>query len=146
MLSYFFKRVLFFLPVLLIVSVFIFLISKLAPGDPVSNMLESNLKNSDPLALEEILKEKQKEYGLDLPLFYLSINRKSEPDTISSIASPLLKKHLKSISYQCGNPQSIITYYEYLNRLSIKNTNSYNLLIMENRLEWLKPLIEDTKV
>ncbi len=146
MLSYFFKRVLFFLPVLLIVSVFIFLISKLAPGDPINNLLESNLKSSEPLALEKILKEKQKEYGLDLPLFYFSIRRKSEPSIVSEIVSPSLKSHLKSISYQCGNPQSIVIYYEYLINLSSQSINRYETLLETNNIKRLKALIEDEKV
>lgn len=62
MLNYIIKRLLALIPVLFGVTVLVFLIMQLSPGDPAQIML-------GPKATEESLKSLQHQLGLDLPLY-----------------------------------------------------------------------------
>ena len=61
MLRYFFKRILFLIPVLFGVSILIFTIIHLAPGDPAESML-------GPSATQQDLQELREQLGLNKPL------------------------------------------------------------------------------
>ncbi|MEI3606070.1 ABC transporter permease [Pseudogracilibacillus sp. SE30717A] len=67
MINYIVKRVFSLIPVLFVVSIAIFLLVHLTPGDPASVMLGVE-------ATEEQLKELRKEMGLDLPIYQQYLN------------------------------------------------------------------------
>ena len=67
MVNYIVKRVFSLIPVLFVVSIAIFLLVHLTPGDPASVMLGVE-------ATEEQLKELRKEMGLDLPIYQQYLN------------------------------------------------------------------------
>lgn len=56
------RRIALMIPILLILSVLVFLLQRLLPGDPALAMAD---ENNDPQALEEI----RIKYGLDLPIY-----------------------------------------------------------------------------
>jgi peptide/nickel transport system permease protein len=64
---YFFKRLLWSIPVLIGVSIIVFAAIRLAPGDPAQLLL-------GPLATEETLKQLRNEMGLNQPIFIQYIN------------------------------------------------------------------------
>lgn len=76
------KRILYFIPALLFLILFSFILLHYAPGDPAERLLngegiyETDL--SPGLANEKYKIELQQKLGLDLPLFYFSIGRQSE--------------------------------------------------------------------
>jgi len=63
MISYIFKRLIFLIPILLIVAIITFLLIHIAPGDPVSIILGAD-------ATQQEYDEMREELGLNDPLFF----------------------------------------------------------------------------
>lgn len=76
---YVLKRILFAIPILLVLSIFVFAILYLAPGDPVHILVSERMG-------EEAMQQKRHELGLDrpLPIQYLSFMKKALTGTIYS--------------------------------------------------------------
>lgn len=100
--TYILKRILWFIPTLLIVSLIGFILLANAPGDAVDSIVMSS--NSGSLKTTQDI-EQQKKYwrkqlGLDLPLFYFSVCKLSEPDTLYKITNKIqlerIKEHIKT--------------------------------------------------
>jgi peptide/nickel transport system permease protein len=90
MLTYLIRRILLFIPTLIVISLVAFIISTSAPGDPVERMLnlsEGTARGIQGKDREIIMNQKRHELGLDLPLFYFSINKlaehQSHPSTLA---------------------------------------------------------------
>ena len=123
MLQYILKRLLIFIPTLLIISLLTFIISINTPGDPVEQMISSSGTEgsiSAKYASERAYIEKRQQLGLDLPVFYFTVSTAAAPDTLHRIqkkqhrelASGLVKKH--------GNWPLIAEYYHSLKALEYK--------------------------
>lgn len=120
MLKYIFKRILIFLPTLLVISLFTFALSVNAPGDPVEQMLSSQNsqgQSSTLIANEQAYIEKRQELGLDLPIFYFAISNRATPDTLHRIPKRLERQNLERFIYSYGNWPEIDQYYKSLKEL-----------------------------
>lgn len=110
------RRLLFFIPSLLFISLIGFLITVNAPGDPVTSMLHDS---SSPIASsikhEQEIKLRHR-LGLDLPLFYFSIHAVAEPDTFYKIFPVQERNMLLFLTRKYGNWSAISDYY-----LALKN-------------------------
>lgn len=92
-------KLLLIIPSLLLLSIIVFFLSKLAPGDPVASMIELrgqvgqefNSGESSPEYLQIA-----RELEIDLPLFYFSIHPSYYPDTLHKVLHPQEKKRLKN--------------------------------------------------
>lgn len=75
MTAYLIRRILFFIPTLLLITLLSFIISQSAPGDPVEQMLSGQQSGGEQLAErqanEAAYLQKRKDLGLDLPVFFL---------------------------------------------------------------------------
>lgn len=115
MLEYILRRILIFIPTLILISLFTFLLSVNAPGDPVEQILGgvagTEGRVSDLLATEKAYREVAHKLGLDLPIFYFSIVPASVPDTLYRIPNRLHKQALRRLISQLGNWEDIQAYY-----------------------------------
>ena len=124
MLAYLFKRVLLFVPVLLVVSVLAFFLSRIAPGDQVVSYLQE-----DPLATVSSatdLLEGEKRYrtaaallNLDKPLFYFSISPAAFPDTLYKVVFKNRRETLKKLIAQYGNWPQVQAYHGAIRQLDL---------------------------
>jgi peptide/nickel transport system permease protein len=116
--NYIIRRVLVFIPTLLLISLITFLISVNAPGDPVEQMFNANAGDNgqvmDKLASEKAYREARHHFGLDLPLFYFSITNATVPDTLYRIASENQRNTLERLSFNYGNWPGVAAYYKTL--------------------------------
>jgi peptide/nickel transport system permease protein len=89
MFQYILKRILFFIPTLIIISLLAFVISVNAPGDPVERIVSStqgaNEQSASSSNHNELLKLWKHKLGLDLPIFYFSIHSAALPDSLYQI-------------------------------------------------------------
>lgn len=90
MLHFILKRLLWFMPTLVAVTIISFMLLSSAPGDPVNSMVSvsnsgGGLKSSNDIEIQKNYWRKQ--LGLNLPLFYFSIHKLSEPDTLYKISN-----------------------------------------------------------
>lgn len=118
MFQYIIKRVLIFIPTLLIISLVAFGLSKLAPGDPVELITKGGLgagesgQASDMLATEQLYKETAERLGLNKPVFYCSFSPAAYPDTLYKIIKLADKENLNQLIGQYGNWPQISDYYK----------------------------------
>lgn len=118
MLKYIFRRILFFIPTLIAISLLAFIISVNAPGDPVTRLCETSQSGTE-LSVRSSSQKEQKKYwiqklGLDLPLFYFSIHSLAGPDTIYKIFDSGERNALKRLIDKYGDWDQISVYYNSL--------------------------------
>ena len=84
--NYILKRILFFIPTLIVISLLAFIISVNAPGNPVERMVvashESGEEQNSNTHLDEQKKFWTTKLGLDLPVFYVALSDAASPDTL----------------------------------------------------------------
>jgi peptide/nickel transport system permease protein len=119
MFRYILKRILFFVPTLIVISLISFVISLNAPGDPVEVMMQgsADVQNANQEIGEKQYLQKRHELGLDLPVFYFSLASMAKPDTLYRIHKPSERKMLKKMIAEYGNWQTIQQYFLALKKL-----------------------------
>lgn len=118
MFKYILKRLLIFIPTLIVISLLTFVISQKAPGDPVENMLNRNQggegQAAQKLAGEKAYQIKRSELGLDLPVFYFALSNATSSDTLYRIPKAAHRETLERISWTYGNWGDVSNYYRSL--------------------------------
>ncbi len=120
MFKYIVKRILIFIPTLIAISMAIFFLNLLAPGDPVENMLnlsgggESGGNMADKMAGEEAYLLKRAELNLDKPPFYFALTSKAYPDTLYRVPRKWHRENLHRLIGEYGNWEQIDNYYKQL--------------------------------
>lgn len=118
MLKYIFKRILIFIPTLIVITLLGFIISVNAPGDPVERMVVA-AQSGGEIGSQTINQIEQKRFwrkklGLDLPVFYCSLTSLSRPDTLYKIYDKNEREALDRLINKYGNWPAIQDYYKGL--------------------------------
>ena len=121
MFKYILKRILIFIPTLIVISLITFMISQNAPGDPVEQMLTQTVgggegRASDRMATEKVYLQQRQKLGLDLPIFYFSLSNLAEPDTLYKIPKEHHRENLSRLIHIHGNWQQIESYYHQVKK------------------------------
>ena len=122
MFRYFIKRLLIFIPTLLVISFLAFGISKLAPGDPVNcgnPVFAEKTYLNDYLAAELAYRERARQLGLDKPTFYFSFTSASHPDSLYKIIDRSKRKTLVAYLDRFGNWPLVDQYSKAIDALEI---------------------------
>lgn len=124
MFSYVLKRLVFFIPTMLIISVLTFALSKLAPGDPVKLALGNRDTGeaggaSEKIAGEKAYIEMAEQLGLTLPTFYVEFSSKASPDTLYRFVKKPERDNLERLISIYGNWPQIEAYYNQIPRLQL---------------------------
>ncbi len=123
---YIVKRMLLFLPTIFIITLLVFYLNSLTPGDPAEILLESGKgdgQRAENIADDKSYQELRTLLGLDLPLFYFSIQPLSLPDTLSKIAN---KNHRAFYKMLCQSSGNQATSYTFMKKLLLMIQNSKN--------------------
>ncbi|MCZ2356100.1 MAG: ABC transporter permease [Bacteroidia bacterium] len=104
---YFLKRLFLFVPVLLVLALLSFWLTRNTPGDPVLRSLskEGLRMGNDPLSGPEVYIRKWQELGLNRPIFYCAVFAPHEPDSLFAIPFPQDKEWVQDLSAATGNPE-----------------------------------------
>jgi peptide/nickel transport system permease protein len=109
MIKFIIKRVLFFIPTWLAISVVVFQLSQCTSGDPVAVRLQND---DDKGGLNDALYEQTaRQLGYDKPSFYVSITSKAYPDTLYKIVRKDQRTALENLNNQYGNWDKISVYH-----------------------------------
>ncbi|MEM1122827.1 MAG: ABC transporter permease, partial [Bacteroidota bacterium] len=110
MLKYILKRILYFIPTFLLVSLIIFFLSK-AAGESLKCW-------NDPNGIDiEVCKQEARVKGYDKPIFYFTFTTAAHPDTLYKIFLEERRNNLKQLIGQYGNWSKISTYYQLLHQI-----------------------------
>jgi peptide/nickel transport system permease protein len=132
MFKYVFKRITYFLPTLIIISLVTFGLSKITPGDPVKLALGNSDNGgeagqaSEKMANEKSYYEKAENLGLNLPTFYFGISSASYPDTMYKILRRTDRETLSDLVSQYGNWPQISEYYQKIKSVEFSLFNLRN--------------------
>lgn len=148
--SFIIKRLLILLPMLLLMSVVAFVLSLSSPGDPVERLLqnaesaESSLGNATRMNRRLEAAKLRKQLGLNLPVFYFSIQTLADIDSLHTLDNPLHKDGLKRMARETGQPELVKQWYnkhqkiqETLN-VAFEDTNK---LLKKNYLEQVNSVL-----
>lgn len=125
MFNYILKRLLLFIPTLIVISLAAFALSQVAPGDPVELRLSGGMQSSQAgqssefLAGERAYREKAEELGYDKPVFYFKVQALSYPDTLYRIPKSAHRETLDRLIYDYGNWEQISDYYHSIRDLEL---------------------------
>ena len=117
MVQYLIKRILIFIPTLLLISLIAFGLSKMAPGDPVDTPdggVENSIVNT-----EKIYEERAEFLGLNKPAFYVAFTSRAYPDTLYKILKKDRRATVSKLVAQYGNWPQIQTYYEQVRQVEL---------------------------
>lgn len=116
--NYFLKRLLLLIPTLWVISIIIFFLARLSPGETAEIQLEKSVTGSSRNLLEvnSQLQLQRSKDGENIPLFYFSIYPSSFSDTLYKIPNSRIRENLKRISYEHGNWETINTFYSLLKK------------------------------
>ena len=119
MFLYLFKRILLFIPTLVLVSFLAFGLSKCTPGDPVEQYLEFRGVVDD--GGYQSAKNRERRYqqtaqllNLDKPNFYFTFTSAAYPDTLYRYIREDQQTTLKNLIAQYGNWPLIEDYYHHV--------------------------------
>ena len=129
MLKYILKRILFFIPTLIIISLLAFLININAPGDPIDRLVTASSNETIGSQNTNMLSQRnqlRKKLGLDLPVFYIGISNAATPDTLYKIYDDIERTSLERLINQYGNWGYISAWYN-------------SLLTLQNAIEKVRP-------
>ncbi|MCB9283408.1 MAG: ABC transporter permease [Lewinellaceae bacterium] len=107
--AYLIKRLLLFVPTLVIISWVAFGLSLLAPGDPVMGLCADQ-----GILIEGEYQRCARQYGYDLPPFYFSLSPAAYPDTLHRIQPQYRRHMLRDLIAQTGNWPDISVYDQQL--------------------------------
>lgn len=125
------KRILLFFPMLVGISLLAFLISSLAPGDPVDRIC-GKLEDSPQQATNEATRAVwRKRLGLDLPLFYVHLGNLAESDSLYKISTKQDREQLERLLHWNGNWPIISAFYQSQKRLEA-NLNNVKVIAFES--------------
>jgi len=109
---YLVKRLLLFIPTLIIISWVTFGLSQLAPGDPVRLLCADQ-----GILMEGEYERCARQYGYDLPAFYFSLSPAAFPDTLHRVQPLYRREMLRKLIAQMGNWREIAKYDHHLQAL-----------------------------
>ncbi|MGB0863846.1 MAG: ABC transporter permease [Saprospiraceae bacterium] len=113
MFRYILKRLAFFIPTLLGVSIIVFFLNHYQPGDPVSVFCA--MENGQEQCSDENRRRIRKRLNLDQPLFYFKINTQAYPDTFHRLLTTTDQEVRGRMLYQYGNWTAIQRYFDSVN-------------------------------
>ncbi len=125
MLNYLIKRLLLFVPTLVVASMVAFGLSKLAEGDQVLDYLIVDPFGeietpTDLINAERTYRRAAADVGLDKPAFYFSLTSQSYPDTLHKIILVDRKNTIEKLIGQYGNWLEIEAYYNSIGSMEMK--------------------------
>lgn len=120
MLRYVIKRLLLFLPTLLVISFFAFGLSRCTPGDPIECYLPNSIDGQfafSPDHYERAYRRKARDLGWDKPAFYFSITAAAFPDTLHRVIIRDQRRCLNKLTAQSGNWPLTESYYQQVGKV-----------------------------
>lgn len=123
MLKYIIKRLLLFLPTLLVISLLAFGLSHCTPGDPIHCYLPESVDGQftlNPQQYERAYHRKATELGWDKPIFYVQLTSVAYPDTLHRVVIREKRQTLERLIDQYGNWPLIQDYFRSIDALSLK--------------------------
>jgi ABC-type dipeptide/oligopeptide/nickel transport system permease component len=124
MFQYIVKRILIFIPTFIIISLLIFGLSKLAPGDPVLVVMggdnQGEGQRQDLVNSEKAYAEISAQLGLDKPAFYFLFTSAAFPADLHKINKRHHREMISRLIDKYGNSDAVLDYYKHIKKIQFK--------------------------
>lgn len=143
------RRILLFLPNLLLVTILVYALTSLVPGSPVESKMPEQGQFQDGARIEAF--QYEREYtrqaiimGLDKPVFYFSVRTAAYPDTLHKIFPESLRKNKQALSRQLKSWAFTQNFHQKINELiratqhQLPNDTTGIVLALEKELRFLR--------
>jgi ABC-type dipeptide/oligopeptide/nickel transport system permease component len=132
MFQYIIKRILIFIPTFFVISLLIFGLSKMAPGDPVLVVMGGNDSNgvgqrSDLVNGEKAYAQVAERLGLDKPAFYFLFTSAAYPADLHKISKGNHRETISRLIDAYGNTDAVMDYYKTLKSVYYKTADIENV-------------------
>jgi peptide/nickel transport system permease protein len=144
MLKFILKRILFFIPTWLVVSVVVFQLSQCTSGDPVAIRLQNDEGKGN--SNEGLYEQTAQQMGFNKPTFYVSITSKAYPDTLYKILRKDQRSALESLINQYGNWDKISNYHHSIKSFLSKIERDTEGVKLKNDLQQLLIQSDEDKI
>jgi len=141
MLKFLLKRILIFIPTLLIVSLIAFGLSRIPDGDPVvncSDFSEDSNTKQDYEYEQRVYMKFAAEMGANLPSFYGAISAQAYPDTLYRIVRKSQRENLEKLIAQYGNWPQIERYFQQIKTTEIALLSIERVSNQDNKINALR--------
>jgi len=132
MFRYILLRLGYFVVTFIVVSLALFALSRLAPGDPVDKYMESDFTANTVESYADYVERRKKiaaSHNLDIPPFYLSITPYAVPRDVYTLVSRESRKWYKQLVYKTNSTKDAKEYIDGLDQLQLllsqKSTNKF---------------------
>lgn len=131
MFQYIIRRILIFIPTFFVISLLIFGLSKMAPGDPVLVVMGGNDSNgvgqrSDLVNGEKAYAQVAARLGLDKPAFYFLFTSAAYPTDLYTINKRNHRETISRLIDTYGNADAVMDYYKTLKNIHYKTADVEN--------------------
>lgn len=150
MFKYVLKRLLYFIPTFIVISLITFMLGQMAPGDPVELKLKggmggsANGQSSEKMAGEKAYMELSEKLGKNIPAFYFSITSAAYPDTLYKIPRQMERKNLDRLINMYGSWDNVSGFYRQAKNLETKLFQFSNSNLDPTSYEKLKAIRDNT--
>lgn len=113
--QYIFKRLIFSIPTLFLITIIVFGLSKAMPGDAAERLtgaIEIEFEGEDYSRHLSRYERTYRQLGLDLPHFYLSVQPAAVDPNLRNLPDAQLRKSLKGLMYETGSPELVMEYQQ----------------------------------
>jgi len=143
MFKFILKRILLFIPTLLIISLIAFGLSRVPTGDPVENCFdpsgEIDSRSSYEYA-EKAYQERAEDLGMNLPAFYCSFTAQAYPDTLYKITRKTHRETTEKLIAQYGNWTEIDHYFKQIKATELALLSAPFATDEDNKIQALREL------
>lgn len=119
MIGYLARRILLFIPTLLVISWIAFGLSTLAPGDPVTGLC-----GGEGILVEGEYERCARAYRYDRPPFYFSLAPAAYPDTLHRILPIPRRIAVRQVLSHTGNWEAVSAFFACLDSLSLAGSDT----------------------
>jgi peptide/nickel transport system permease protein len=144
MLKFIIKRMFFFMPTWLAISVVVFQLSQCTSGDPVAIRLQNDEEKG--YSNEGLYDQTARQMGYDKPSFYVSITSKAYPDTLYKILRKDQRLALENLISQFGNWREISAYHHSIKSFLSKIERDTEGVKLKNDLQQLLIQSDEDKI
>lgn len=149
MLKYTLQRIIYFIPTLLVISIIVFLLSKITPSDPVETYLNINAESSNTSISDELYQQTAHQLGLDKPVFYFTLTSKAFPKDLYTIIRKSERSSVENLIKKYGNYDKIALFHAAIKSLirqlpdSSAVKNNLQQLILQDDDEKISFILND---
>jgi peptide/nickel transport system permease protein len=116
------------------------------PGNPAAHFISDSATKSASAEEETFIRQALEKRGLYLPDFYFSVSSAALPPVYFEVFEPEIKRNIKQMAYQFGNPETVENFFRQLKRCQpLFDADSLKIVFRMMLTDYCATLFENKK-